>query len=134
MTKGQLLFEVQSADISRRISPITGKRWRDEKLARTQLARQQLLFDKGAIAQKDAEVAEDAEDKPRSRRNHDGTSARAGRRQSSSERDHRNLRAGFRRDHRQRSPPRPACKTLRQLAQSVHDFRYVARLDRLRRV
>ena len=35
----------------------------DETLARAQLARSQLLFDKGAIAQKDLEVAQDVEDK-----------------------------------------------------------------------
>src|SRR6202011_4488933 len=35
----------------------------DERLARTQLERAQLLYDKGAVAQKDLQVAEDTEQK-----------------------------------------------------------------------
>jgi len=60
--KGQLLLRVQSADIS---GAFAGYRSAvaDEKLASTQLDRAKLLFDKGALAQKDLEVAEDAEAK-----------------------------------------------------------------------
>ena len=60
--KGQLLLKVQSADVS---GAFAGYRSAvaDEKLAGTQLDRAKLLFDKGALAQKDMEVAEDAEAK-----------------------------------------------------------------------
>jgi membrane fusion protein, heavy metal efflux system len=60
--KGQLLLRVQSADVS---GAFAGYRsaMADEKLASTQLDRAKLLFDKGALAQKDLEVAEDTEAK-----------------------------------------------------------------------
>ncbi len=60
--KGQLLLRVQSADIS---GAFAGYRSAvaDEKLASTQLDRAKILFDKGALAQKDLEVAEDTEAK-----------------------------------------------------------------------
>jgi len=58
--KGQLLMRVQSADISAAFSDYQ-KSVNDERLARTQLERAKILYDKGAIAQKDLEVAEDAE-------------------------------------------------------------------------
>ncbi|HTD22536.1 MAG TPA: efflux RND transporter periplasmic adaptor subunit [Terriglobales bacterium] len=58
--KGQLLMRVQSADISTAFSDYQ-KSVNDERLARTQLERAKILYDKGAIAQKDMEVAEDAE-------------------------------------------------------------------------
>ena len=62
VTKGQLLLRVQSADISGAFSDYR-QALADETLARAQLARSKLLFDKGAIAQKDLEVAQDVEDK-----------------------------------------------------------------------
>jgi cobalt-zinc-cadmium efflux system membrane fusion protein len=58
--KGQLLMEVQSTDVSGGFQ-LYLKTVNDERLARTQLDRAQLLYDKGAIAQKDLEVAQDAE-------------------------------------------------------------------------
>ncbi len=58
--KGQLLMRVQSADISAAFSDYQ-KSVNDERLARTQLERAKILYDRGAIAQKDLEVAEDAE-------------------------------------------------------------------------
>jgi len=58
--KGQLLMRVQSADISGAFSDYQ-KSVNDERLARTQMERAKVLYDKGAIAQKDLEVAEDAE-------------------------------------------------------------------------
>jgi membrane fusion protein, heavy metal efflux system len=58
--KGQLLLRVQSADISGAFSTYRSA-VADEKLAGTQLDRAKLLFDKGALAQKDLEVAEDME-------------------------------------------------------------------------
>jgi cobalt-zinc-cadmium efflux system membrane fusion protein len=60
--KGQLLLRVQSADISSAFATYRSA-VADEKLASTQLGRAKLLFDKGALAQKDLEVAEDAEAK-----------------------------------------------------------------------
>ena len=62
VNKGQLLMRVQSADISGAFSDYR-KAVADETLAKAQLARQQLLYEKGAIAQKDLEVAKDTEDK-----------------------------------------------------------------------
>ncbi len=64
VTRGQLLLRVQSADISGAFSDYR-KAVADETLAKAQLARQQLLYEKGAIAQKDLEVAKDTEDKAR---------------------------------------------------------------------
>ena len=62
VTKGQLLMRVQSADISEAFSDYE-QAVADEKLAVAQLARSKVLYDKGAIAQKDLEVAEDTEEK-----------------------------------------------------------------------
>ena len=59
VTQGQLLMKVQSADISGAYSDYEQAR-ADETLARAQLDRARILFDKGAIAQKDLEVAQDA--------------------------------------------------------------------------
>jgi cobalt-zinc-cadmium efflux system membrane fusion protein len=64
VSKGQLLMRVQSADISGAFSDYR-KAVADEALARAQLARSKLLFDHGALAQKDLEVAQDTEDKAR---------------------------------------------------------------------
>ncbi|MGA2198072.1 MAG: efflux RND transporter periplasmic adaptor subunit [Bryobacteraceae bacterium] len=64
VTKGQLLMRVQSADISGAFSDYR-KAMADEKLARAQLDRAKLLFDHGAVPQKDLEVAQDAADKAR---------------------------------------------------------------------
>ncbi len=62
VAKGQLLMRIQSADISGAFSEYRHA-VADEVLAHAQLDRAQLLFDKGAIAQKDVEVAQDAEAK-----------------------------------------------------------------------
>jgi cobalt-zinc-cadmium efflux system membrane fusion protein len=59
VTKGQLLMRVQSADVSQAFSDYR-QAVADEKLTSAQLSRATLLYDKGAIAQKDVEVAEDA--------------------------------------------------------------------------
>jgi len=58
--KGQLLMRVQSADISGAFSDYQ-KAVNDARLAQRQAERAKILFDKGAIAQKDLEVAEAAE-------------------------------------------------------------------------
>jgi cobalt-zinc-cadmium efflux system membrane fusion protein len=62
VTKGQLLMTVQSADISGAYSDYE-QAMADEALARKQLDRTKVLYDKGAIAQKDLEVAEATETK-----------------------------------------------------------------------
>jgi membrane fusion protein, heavy metal efflux system len=60
--KGQLLLRVQSADLSVAYSDY-GKAKADEELARAQLTRAQLLLDRGAIARREVEIAQDAEQK-----------------------------------------------------------------------
>src|SRR5216683_93936 len=60
--KGQLLLRVQSADMSAAFSDYR-KAVADEQLARTQLERSQLLYDKGAVSLNDLQVAQDAEAK-----------------------------------------------------------------------
>ena len=62
VTKGQLLMKVQSSDIAGAFSDYEQAR-ADETLARAQLERAKVLFDKGAIAQKEVEVAQDNETK-----------------------------------------------------------------------
>ncbi len=62
VTKGQLLMRVQSADISGAFSDYR-QAVADDTLARAQLERAKLLYEKGAVAQKDLEVAQDAEEK-----------------------------------------------------------------------
>lgn len=60
--KGQLLLRVQSADMSAAFSDYR-KAVADEQLARTQLERSKLLYDKGAVSLSDLQVAQDAEAK-----------------------------------------------------------------------
>src|SRR5689334_1682675 len=60
--KGQLLLQVQSADLSAVFSDYR-KAVADEQLTRTQLDRAKLLYDKGAISLNDMQVAEDADAK-----------------------------------------------------------------------
>jgi membrane fusion protein, heavy metal efflux system len=60
--KGQVLLRVQSADISGAFSDYQ-KAVADEQLARTQLERARLLYDKGVISLNDLQVAQDAEAK-----------------------------------------------------------------------
>ncbi|HVO96997.1 MAG TPA: efflux RND transporter periplasmic adaptor subunit [Bryobacteraceae bacterium] len=59
--KGQLLFKVRSSDISGAFSDYR-KAVVNEQLTKVQLDRAKVLFDKGAIAKKDLEVAQNAED------------------------------------------------------------------------
>jgi cobalt-zinc-cadmium efflux system membrane fusion protein len=58
VTKGQLLMRIQSAEISGAFSDYQ-KSVADETLTRAQLDRAKLLYEKGAIAQKDLEIAQD---------------------------------------------------------------------------
>lgn len=60
--KGQVLLEVQSADISGAYSDYQ-KAVADEQLSHTQLERAQLLYGRGAISLNDFQIAEDAETK-----------------------------------------------------------------------
>jgi membrane fusion protein, heavy metal efflux system len=60
VTKGQLLLKVQSQDIAQAFSDYR-QAVADEELAKAQLDRAKILLEKGAIAQKDEEVAEDAD-------------------------------------------------------------------------
>jgi membrane fusion protein, heavy metal efflux system len=60
--KGQLLLKVQSSDISGAFSDYR-QAIADEVLAKAQLERAKILFEKGAIAQKDVEVAVDVDAK-----------------------------------------------------------------------
>ena len=60
--KGQVLLRVQSADIAGAYSDYQ-KALADEQLTRTQLARAQLLYDKGAISLNDLQVAQDTDAK-----------------------------------------------------------------------
>jgi len=60
--KGQILLRVQSADLSAAFSDYR-KAIADEQLARTQVERAKLLYDKGAISLNDLQVAEDAQEK-----------------------------------------------------------------------
>jgi cobalt-zinc-cadmium efflux system membrane fusion protein len=62
VTKGQLLLKVQSADISGAFSDYE-QAVVDLTLAKSQLERAKILYEKGAIAQKDLEVAVDVEQK-----------------------------------------------------------------------
>jgi cobalt-zinc-cadmium efflux system membrane fusion protein len=62
--KGQLLLKVRSADISGAFSDYR-QAVADETLAKTQLERAKVLYEKGATAQKDLEVAVDVESKAR---------------------------------------------------------------------
>jgi membrane fusion protein, heavy metal efflux system len=59
VTKGQLLMKVQSADIAQAFSDYR-QAAADEVLTKAQLDRARILYDKGAIAQKELEVADDA--------------------------------------------------------------------------
>jgi cobalt-zinc-cadmium efflux system membrane fusion protein len=60
--KGQLLLRVQSADFSAAFADYR-KAVADEQLARTQLERSKLLYEKGAVSLNDVQVTQDAEDK-----------------------------------------------------------------------
>lgn len=60
--KGQVLVRISSPDVSAAFSDLQ-KFQANELLARKQFQRAQLLYEKGALAQKDLEIAEDAENK-----------------------------------------------------------------------
>jgi membrane fusion protein, heavy metal efflux system len=62
VAKGQVLMRVQSADVSTAFSDYR-QALADERLAKSQLGRSKLLYDKGALAQKELEIAQDAEEK-----------------------------------------------------------------------
>jgi cobalt-zinc-cadmium efflux system membrane fusion protein len=59
--KGQLLMDVQSTDVSGAFGGYL-KAVNDERLARVQLDRAKLLYEKGAVPQSQVEITQDAED------------------------------------------------------------------------
>src|SRR5271163_4404471 len=59
--KGQLIMEVQSTDISGAFDQYL-KAVNDEHLANTQLERAKILYDKGALAKSQLDIAQDGED------------------------------------------------------------------------
>jgi cobalt-zinc-cadmium efflux system membrane fusion protein len=59
--KGKILFKVRSSDISGAFSDYR-KAVKNEQLAKVQLSRAQLLFDNGAVAKSQLEIAQNAED------------------------------------------------------------------------
>jgi cobalt-zinc-cadmium efflux system membrane fusion protein len=61
VTKGQLVMEVQSTDVSGAFNQYL-KAVNDEHLANTQLERAKILYEKGAIAKSQLEIAQDGED------------------------------------------------------------------------
>ena len=62
--KGQLLLRIQSADAAAAFADYR-KAVADQTLAESQLDRAKVLYDRGALAKKDAEVAQNAADKAR---------------------------------------------------------------------
>ena len=62
VTKGQTLLEISSPDLATAFSDYEKART-DEVLSHKALDRAQMLYDKGAIATKDLEIAQDEEDK-----------------------------------------------------------------------
>ena len=62
VTKGQVLLSIYSSDLAGAFSDHQ-KALADERLAKKAIDRAQLLYSHGALAQKDLEVAQDAEDK-----------------------------------------------------------------------
>jgi len=62
VTKGQILMRVQSADLADAFSDYR-QALADERLAVAQLKRSKILYEKGAIAEKDLEVVQEAEEK-----------------------------------------------------------------------
>jgi cobalt-zinc-cadmium efflux system membrane fusion protein len=62
VTKGQLLMRVQSSDIADAFSDYR-QAVADERLAAAQLKRSKILYEKGAIALKELEVTQEAEEK-----------------------------------------------------------------------
>ena len=98
--KGQLLMKVQSNDVSGAYQTYL-KAENDERLARMQLERQQILYDKGAVAKSAVEQAEDCGERCQGRsERRDRAVAAAGHRQRPSVGNCRYRRADLRRDHR----------------------------------
>lgn len=64
VAKGQVLLTLTSPDLSSAISDYR-KAVADEALSKRQLERSQLLYENGALAQKDLQIAEDTEEKAR---------------------------------------------------------------------
>ena len=128
VTKGQLLLKMQSADISGAFSDYR-QAVADEELARAQLARAKTLLDAGAMAQKDYEVAVDADEKAKVTVETTEEHLRVlGADKDHSDRHRRHFRARFRRDHRSAGDAGRGYAGA-GIAQSVHHFRSFACVD-----
>ena len=131
VTKGQLLLKVQSQDIAQAFSDYR-QAVADETLAKAQLDRSKMLLEKGAIAQKDEEVAEDADVKAKVTVETAVEHLKVlGRRPESSELDYRDSCAGFGCNHRSGGDGFGRRKDAGQLPESVHHFGSVESLDHL---
>ena len=134
--QGQLLMRVKSPDISSAFSDYRHA-VTDEVLARAQLDRAKALYERGAVAQKDLEVAQDAEDKAKvdveTTAEHLrvlGVDPERARRHQ--HRRHHGARFwGDNRTERDQCHRRPVT---RLHAEPLHDFGPLARLDRVRRL
>jgi multidrug efflux pump subunit AcrA (membrane-fusion protein) len=124
--KGQLIMEVQSTDISGAFDQYL-KAVNDEHLANTQLERAKILYEKGAIAKSQLEIAQDGED--------DAAAACAWHRQGPSRRNGEGLFAGIGIHHpAECDRGRDRGRGLFWVGDRVYDRRHVARLDHLRRL
>jgi pyruvate/2-oxoglutarate dehydrogenase complex dihydrolipoamide acyltransferase (E2) component len=133
VTKGQLLLKVQSQDIAQAFSDYR-QAVADETLAKAQLDRSKELLEKGAIAKKDEEVAEDTEVKAKVTVETAMEHVRCWApiwiipvRLSRS-------RAGLGRDHRSAGDRGGGREDAGQFSESVHHLRSVEGVDHLRRV
>ena len=128
--KGQLLLRVRSDDISGGFDAYR-KAVSDELLARKQLDRAKLLYEHGAIAQQDLEVAQDNEDDAKTTLDTATEHLHLlGSDPDQSEGNCRYRRPGFRRDHRSGSGDRGGGAGL-LYAEPIHDFGPDHRVDRL---
>ena len=132
--KGQLLFKVRSTDIAGAYSDYR-KAVKNEQLTQDTARSRQDPVRRRGDSQERARNRAERRGQCRSGRsgNHDRASPAAGLRSRPSYGNRRSLRSGFRSDHR------PANHQLvgragADAAEPVHDFRPVARLDRLRRL
>ena len=121
VTKGQLMMRVQNPGYRTGLFRLPVQAIADETLTKAQLDRSKILYEKGAVAQKDLEVAQDAEAKSVVAVETAFERVKGADR-SKSLADNRHPGAGFRRDHRpagdQRGWYAGAC-----ISQPVYDLR-----------
>ena len=113
--KGQLIMEVQSTDISNAFDQYL-KAVNDERLARTQDERAKILYEKGAIAKSQLEIADDAEQDAKADLSGSGTAVdRSRRRQRPSLTNGQGLFPGNRCRHRAKCHQRRCNRRRRSL-------------------